>query len=138
MKTAFFRTVFLLLTLGFVSVVLTATAREEKPPKSKNENRHIFLGTDRSESLPPRPRMPAHIAIECMYEAAGESLSFQFFEEMGGVTVTVVNTTTGEMFFDVCSSTPGSCRTALSGDAGAYAIVLEDDLGRTYSGSFTL
>ncbi|WP_302605267.1 hypothetical protein [uncultured Alistipes sp.] len=82
--------------------------------------------------------MPAHIAIECIYEAAGESLSFQFFEEMGGVTVTVVNTSTGEMFFDVCSSTPGSCRTALSGDAGAYAIILEDDLGRTYSGSFTL
>lgn len=134
MKTAFFRTVFLLLTLGFVSVALTATAHEEKP--SQKENQHISLRTDRL--LPPRPRMPERTAIECMYEAAGESLSFQFFEEMGGVTVTVVNTSTGELFFDVCSSTPGSCRTALSGDAGAYAIVLEDDLGRTYSGSFTL
>lgn len=135
MKTAFFRTVFLLLTLGFVSVVLTATAREEKPSKG---NTHIPIRKERLNPTPITPRMPPRVAIECMYEAASESLSFQFFEEMGGVTVTVVNTTTGEMFFDVCSSTPGSCRTALSGDAGAYAIVLEDDLGRTYSGSFTL
>lgn len=134
MKTAFFRTVFLLLTLGFVSAALTATAHEEKP--SKKENQHISLRTDRL--LPPRPRMPERIAIGCMYEAAGESLSFQFFEEMGGVTVTVVNTTTGEMFLDCCPSTPSSCHVALSGDAGAYTILLEDDLGCTYSGRFSL
>lgn len=134
MKPAFFRIVCLFLTLGFVSVALTATAHEEKP--SQKENQHISLRTDRL--LPPRPRMPERTAIECMYEAASESLSFQFFEAMGGVTVTVVNTTTGEMFFDCCSSTPGAYRVALSGDAGAYSIFLEDDFGRTYSGRFTL
>lgn len=82
--------------------------------------------------------MPERIAIGCMYEAASESLSFEFFDDMGGVTVTVANTTTGEVFFDFCSSTPGTCRVALSGDAGDYAILLEDDFGRSYSGNFTL
>ena len=88
--------------------------------------------------MPSRPRMPARVAIECMYEAAGESLSFRFFEAIGGVTVTVANTTTGETFFDCCPSTPGACHVALSGDPGAYVIRLEDDFGRSYSGEFDL
>lgn len=136
MKTAFFRTVFLLLTLGFVFAALAATAHEEK--KSNKRNDHAIRIKKEQNQTPIGPRMPERTAIECMYEAASESLSFQFFEAMGGVTVTVVNTTTGEMFFDCCSSTPGACRVALSGDAGAYSIFLEDDFGRTYSGSFTL
>lgn len=135
MKTAFLQTAVLLLALSFISV-FTAAAHEEKP--SEKSDKHVIIKKEGDKMQPTRPRMPACIAIECMYEAAGESLSFQFFEEMGSVTVTVVNTSTGEMFFDVCSSTPGSCRTALSGDAGAYTILLEDDLGRTYSGNFDL
>lgn len=135
MKTAFSRIAFLLLTLGFVSVAFTAAAQNEK---AKDENLHIPLRTDRSEFMPSRPRMPARVAIECMYEAAGESLSFRFFEAIGGVTVTVANTTTGETFFDCCPSTPGACHVALSGDPGAYVIRLEDDFGRSYSGEFDL
>ena len=135
MKPAFFRIVCLFLTLGFVSV-FTTTAQNEK--LSEKSDRHVVLKKEGEKMQPTRPRMPERTAIECMYEAASESLSFQFFEAMGGVTVTVVNTTTGEMFFDCCSSTPGACRVALSGDAGAYSIFLEDDFGRTYSGRFTL
>jgi len=73
-----------------------------------------------------------------MYEAGSESLVFEFFDDMGSVAITVVNTATGEMFFDCCSSTPGACRTALSGDSGSYTILLEDDFGDTYTGAFEL
>ncbi|MDE6375523.1 MAG: hypothetical protein K2L09_07350, partial [Alistipes sp.] len=73
------------------------------------------------------------MAIECMYEAASESLSFQFFDEMGGVAITVMNTTTGEIVCDFCSSTPGCCRTALSGDEGAYLFFIEYDCWLIYT-----
>ncbi len=134
MKTAFSRIAFLLPALAALSVSFAAMARDEEP---KDQDRRIAI---KKEEIfhPSRPRMPARIAIECMYEAAGESLSFQFFEAMGGVTVTVANTTTGETFFDFCPSTPGACRVALSGAPGSYAIRLEDDFGRSYSGNFAL
>lgn len=136
MKNFLSHHVFLLLVWGMLPASYSATAHEEKSGNASNQL--IAVQENRPAESPIRPRMPERTAIECMYEAASESLSFQFFEEMGGVTVTVVNTTTGEMFFDCCSSTPGTCRVALSGDAGAYSIFLEDDFGRTYSGSFTL
>lgn len=136
MKTAFFRTAFLLLTFGFISTALTAAAHEDS--ESKRNNQQIRVENERKEKQPTHPRMPARVAIECMYEAASESLSFQFFDEMGGVAITVMNTTTGEIICDFCSSTPGSCRTALSGDKGSYRIELEDDRGRIYTGEFEL
>lgn len=136
MKNAFSRTAFLLLTFGFISAALTAAAHEDKD--KERDNYPITIRKDQQKSQPFRPRMPARVAIECMYEATSESLSFQFFDEMGGVAITVMNTTTGEIICDFCSSTPGSCRTALSGDEGSYRIELEDDRGRIYTGEFEL
>lgn len=136
MKNAFFRTAFLLLTFGFISAAFTAAAHEDK---DKERNNHpITIRKDQPSPLPTCPRMPARVAIGCMYEAASESLSFQFFDEIGGVAITVMNTTTGEIICDFCSSTPGSCRIALSGDEGSYRIELEDDRGRIYTGEFEL
>ncbi|MCM1150541.1 MAG: hypothetical protein NC209_08275 [Alistipes sp.] len=138
MKTAFYNTAFLLLTFGSVAVVSTASAHEEKDSKER-ENHTIVIRKDLpNPALPTCPRMPARAAIDCMYETAGESLVFDFFDDLGGVTITVTNTTTGETFFDFCSDTPGTCRTALSGDCGSYRIELEDDGGRTYTGTFEL
>lgn len=134
MKTAFSRIAFLLPTMAALSVSFAAMAQDEDPKKQD----HRIAIRKEEVSRPINPRMPARVAIECMYEAAGESLSFRFFEAMGGVTVTVANTTTGETFFDCCPSTPGACRVALSGDPGAYVIRLEDDFGRSYSGYFIL
>lgn len=137
MKTAFYKTAFLLLALGFVPAVLTAAEPEEKPSKEQSD-RPILIRKDQPQPMPPHPRMPARVAIECMYEAASESLSFGFFDEMGGVAITVMNAATGEIVCDYCPSTPGSWRTALSGDAGAYRIELEDDGGSRYTGEFEL
>ena len=133
MKTAFYKTVFLLLALGFVPAVLTAASPEDK---DKERDKHVMLR--KNQPHPTYPRMPARVAIECMYEAASESLSFGFFDEMGGVAITVMNAATGEIVCDYCPSTPGSWRTALSGDAGAYRIELEDDGGSRYTGEFEL
>ncbi|MDE5708289.1 MAG: hypothetical protein K2I32_02375, partial [Alistipes sp.] len=66
MKIAFSRTAFLLLTFGFISTALTAAAHEEKP--SKEESKYIPLKKDRIYAPPTRPRMPARMASECMYE----------------------------------------------------------------------
>ena len=82
--------------------------------------------------------MPARQNITCMYEAAGQTLVFEFFEDMGGIVITVANTATGEIVDDFCPATPGTCRTLLSGDSGYYAIHLEDARGRTYTGAFEL
>ena len=136
MKTAFYKTAFLLLALGFVPAVLTAAGHEENDPKRKDQL--IRIEKERKDIQPIRPRMPARVAIECMYEAASESLSFGFFDQMGGVAITVMNAATGEIVCDYCPSTPGSWRTALSGDAGTYRIELEDDGGSRYTGEFEL
>ncbi len=135
MKTAFYKTVFLLLALGFVPAALTAAEPGEKTSKEQGD-RPITIRKDPTE--PIRPRMPARAAIDCMYEAASESLVFDFFDNMGGVAITVMNAATGEIVCDYCSATPGSWRTAVSGDGGSYRIELEDDGGTRYTGEFDL
>lgn len=109
---------------------------EESCDNDKKENRNIAITRQKQPKDPIRPRMPARQDITCMYEAAGQALVFEFFDDMGGIVITVANTATGETVGDFCPATPGTCRTALSGDSGCYTIHLEDARGRTYTGAF--
>ena len=106
--------------------------------RDKKGNKEIVIMQDKTTSRPIRPRMPARQNITCMYEAASQTLVFEFFEDMGGIIITVANTVTGEIVDDFCPATPGTCRTFLSGDSGCYAILLEDARGHTYTGAFEL
>lgn len=135
MKNLFFR-------FGLSAIVgcmtCTVCVAEEFCDNDKKGNKEIVIMQDKTTSRPTHPRMPAQQNITCMYEAAGQTLVFEFFDDMGGIVITVVNTATGETVGDFCPATPGSCHTALSGDSGYYAIHLEDARGRTYTGAFEL
>lgn len=76
--------------------------------------------------------------IVCQYDAASKSLTFDLYEDLGGVTITVMNQTTGETEFGYCSETPGQCVVYISGEAGSYSIEIEAEGGAIYTGSFFL
>lgn len=87
---------------------------------------------------PTHPRTNERIIITCIYDDIAETLLLHFLENIGGVTITVTNTTSGESFFQTCSSTPNTCALSLSGEQGEYTIEIEDDNGSYYKGSFIL
>ena len=84
---------------------------------------------------PTFPRTSEQVVIECFYDAVSNALHFQYLEDIGGPTVTVMNTTTGESFFDN-SSTPELATSIISGESGTYSIRIEDGNGSCYTGSF--
>lgn len=69
--------------------------------------------------------------ITCIYDAQSESLNFVFSENLGGVTITIANTTTGTVIYDMCSTTPGNCKVMLPDEEGEYQILLEGDHGKS-------
>lgn len=128
---------FLSLLLLAILTVSTTSITVGKPHSSSREHQRYIL-IDKTVKRPARPRSLQRPTIDCIYDGTTESLSFQFYENIGGVTITVSNTTTGEIVYDMCSSTPGACSVGISGDEGDYDIQLEDENGVCYSGSFYL
>ncbi len=82
------------------------------------------------------PRSISIVPITCFYNSG--TLSLTFIDEIGSVTVAVINQSTGEQWIDYIDSTDGYATMQISEDEGDYAIEIETDSGISYSGYFTL
>ena len=81
--------------------------------KDKNHQHTFEIMITSGRPRPTRPRMIVPTPITCIYDAQSESLNFVFSENLGGVTITIANTTTGTVIYDMCSTTPGNCKVML-------------------------
>lgn len=106
--------------------------------KDKNHQHTFEIMITSGRPRPTRPRMIVPTPITCIYDAQSESLNFVFSENLGGVAITIANTTTGTVIYDMCSTTPGNCKVMLPDEEGEYQILLEGDHGEIYSGVFDL
>ncbi len=78
------------------------------------------------------------IPFEMCYRS-GELL-VEFYDEIGDLSVSVINTVTGEMWSDVVTSSAGFGTMSLetTNPSGDYQLMIEDGLGHSYIGYFSL
>ena len=78
------------------------------------------------------------IPIECYYVGFDSSVVIVFSEDIGTVDISIVNTSTGEVFFDTVDAKDGQYAVGISGDDGTYILQIGTESGDIYEGEFTL
>ena len=95
----------------------------------------ISSGDDGSTGLPKSPTLSP---IRCTYSDSSAILEFTFLSNLGNLTITVVNTSSGEVVSTTVDSSLGYEALPISGDSGYYVISIVSSGGNNYYGSFTL
>ncbi len=86
----------------------------------------------------PQPKSPGMSDIYCSYSEQTACLNFTFSSNLGNLTITVINTTSGETVSSTVDSSIGYECIPISGDSGYYVISIVSSGGNSYYGSFTL
>lgn len=118
------------LMLVFTATTLSAATVQDEEPHPIT----IRPGGGSSEHV--RPRTPAFIPITGMYDNGHVVLDF--IEEIGNVSVTVANQSTGETYFEYCDSADGHFEMEITPSKGDYLLTIQTENGTTYYGNFTL
>lgn len=78
------------------------------------------------------------ILFTAAYYPSQSSVVFEFLSDLGSVSVTVVNQTTGRTTRAILNAVKGTQSILISGDAGVYRITITLPNGKVYSGSFKI
>ena len=122
--------------LLFLAVFLPLSAftlnADEKKPKRKIPLTPVNSGFNNNRSLTQQP-------IECCYMGMMNLIQTTFSANLGEVTLEVINTSTGEIYYDSFDSglTPQTLL-SISGDSGYYTITYTTESGDIYEGTLTL
>ena len=84
------------------------------------------------------PKSVSAVPITCALSESGTDLQFGFLDDLGFVTVTLMNLSTGEIESSVLDSQLGIVNLPFSGDSGFYRIIITTSSGGSYHGSFVL
>ena len=84
------------------------------------------------------PKSVTIVPITCALSDSGMDLEFCFLDDLGFVTVTLMNLSTGEIESCVLDSQLGIVDFPFSGDAGFYRIIITTSSGGLYHGSFII
>ena len=77
--------------------------------------------------------------IECYYYGLMNTIITNVFSDLGDVTLTVTNHSTGEVWYDIFDSgVQSQAVTPISGTPGWYEVVYTTAAGEVYEGSFML
>ncbi len=125
----------LILTSLFVSNIdARATATNDDPVKGSIE---IIITTTASSSGHIK-RTPAYINISAVYDNITECVVTTFAQNIGTVTITLTNETTGETSTTTVDSSFGTSSIQTSGTSGSWHVEYATSGGSTYEGNFTL
>lgn len=111
----------------------TLNADEKKPKREIPLNQVFDKNYERdNRSLTQQP-------IECCYMGMMNLIQTTFSANLGEVTLEVINTSTGEIYYDSFDSglTPQTLL-SISGDSGYYTITYTTESGDIYEGILTL
>lgn len=78
------------------------------------------------------------VPITCEYIEDIPDLVFNFYSDLGNVTITITNLLTGEIVSRVVDTQLGIVNIPISGNAGYYYISIITPSGRHYHGQFTI
>ena len=117
---------------------------------------NVFAEDENEETPPPPPPPPlVNIPLNPPYPSGGEIqhprslapisgvytggvVELYFAVDVGLVSVTVANTTTGEMWFETADSSDGVVTTAIAPSVGSYLVTIETQTAGTFVGEFVL
>lgn len=86
-----------------------------------------------------KPKAPVLIPVSARYYEISQEIVLSFTANLGNVSVTVLNVTTGESVNDTVDSADGIVSVPISGTSGQYYLIL-NSVGSTtvYSGTFEI
>lgn len=111
-----------------------AQAQSENPPTRTLTNLITFF--QKPVTSKPRPRSAGFVPVTGTYSAQG--IRLHFLEDIGEMTITVINHSTGEQSFEYVDSAFESTAVYISGDEGQYSIVIDAQDGSSYYAEFEL
>ncbi len=99
----------------------------------------IIIGTTPPPTSNPKPKAPVLIPVSARYYEISQEIVLSFTANLGNVSVTVLNVTTGESVYDTVDSADGIVSVPISGTSGQYYLIL-NSVGSTtvYSGTFEI
>lgn len=103
-----------------------------------DDNKTVVLEIDIYQTKQAAQRSFVDIPLECYYVGFDSSVVTVFSEDIGIVDISIVNTSTGEVFFDTVDSKGGQCAVRISGEDGTYILQIGTESGDIYEGEFTL
>lgn len=86
----------------------------------------------------PQPMSLEEMPLSAYFDDVQSSVTTTFYQNMGYVTVTLTNETTGETSTTTVNSSLGSSTIQTSGTSGTWSILYVTPLGTTYEGEFTI
>lgn len=130
---------FCLRFLVFVPLLITALSSYAKPYSCNLDlcpADTIIISNNPGSGGGDGPESVSVIPITCILTDSGASLQFGFLDDLGFVTVTLMNLSTGEIESGVLDSQLGIVYFPFSGDVGFYRLLITTSSGGFYHGSF--
>ncbi len=84
----------------------------------------IIIGTTPPPTSNPKPKAPVLIPVSARYYEISQEIVLSFTANLGNVSVTVLNVTTGESVNDVVDTSDGIVSCPISGTAGEYLLLV--------------
>ena len=129
------KTKFLLIFLSvFLPLSVFAQNHDDNTDREKIPLTHVVDGSPDKDN-----RSLIQLPIECHYLGMMDSVVTTVWSDLGDVTLSVTNCSTGSVWYDSFDSAQEP-QTALplSGEPGIYQIVYITESGGVYEGSFTI
>lgn len=103
-----------------------------------DDNKTVVLEIDIYQTAKRLQRSFVDIPLECYYVGFDSSVVIVFSEDIGIVDISIVNTSTGEVFFDTVDAKDGQYAVGISGEDGLYRITITTESGDEYEGEFSI
>lgn len=126
----------LLVAILISAVAMCYTSFAENPPRRTLTNLITFY--DKFKPSKPRPRSAGFAPITGTYDYSAQCIRLNFLEDVGEMTITVINHSTGEQSFEYVDSAFGSAEVYISGEEGEYSILIDVADGTSYYGEFEI
>lgn len=96
----------------------------------------IILKTQSTTGI--RPNSLESGPFYCTYESSDGAVCIDFMENVGCVSISVTNMSSGETVYDIADSSEGSAILFTSGMPGSYILQIETESGDVYEGEFSI
>lgn len=101
-------------------------------------NRTLIIIAKSTSSTTIRPNSLDSIPFYCTYESSDGIVWIDFMENVGRVSITVSNLSSGETVYDIADSFEGSVMLHTYGKSGYYTLQIMTESGDVYEGEFTV
>lgn len=115
-----------------ISLIMGIATSRTVQGDEKHVNKEVILH-DKVKILGPRSVV---LLPTCRYDGFNSSVVVEFPDDDVSFTAIVVNTSTGEQWFEMNDN--GYCEVFISGESGTYTVSIDTVSGNSYEGDFSL